>query len=495
MPYLGIYTKTDLRDLSWFDKVNQGALDRQAARFGLELAQLAYDFRLSPWLEAGWTDATLQVDARLITGVRAVEEAGSWYQNTLNLVLPRLAKGLTNVTRPLAEIRGYLQAYKEQETGKAVVMIRREAPGRYTVAVAFMGTGKRPQDWAGNMRFNHEDSFHEGFSKIAAQFIGNAPDIRFPTAAQELGLHDLSLKDVLDECAWADSRFRLVVAGHSQGGAVLQVWAYRQLMAGLRREHLVGLGFASPVVAINLPHDEVLLPLTHFLVSDDLFTRVGLRDHLGTCYRLEVDEDFRRICYGPYLENPLFLDTLALFDQLRDTRLGLLFCLAYLDALSRRPLKAIGPSLAVFVESAWLESLAELPAVAEEWTEKLLLLTLRGFRKFYYDFSGAQAPRDEVAAMAEQVSRVMDRYGAVAFSQMIVKALRLTHSLVNHEPGLADHAPYSYLVVRAFDQLAKVEEPPERQGGEAIILPAPAASNMPAASIAEPSSQSNTFGG
>ena len=77
MPYLGIYTKTDLRDLSWFDKVNQGALDRQAARFGLELAQLAYDFRLSPWLEAGWTDATLQVDARLITGVRAVEEAGS----------------------------------------------------------------------------------------------------------------------------------------------------------------------------------------------------------------------------------------------------------------------------------------------------------------------------------------------------------------------------------------------------------------------------------
>jgi len=77
---------------------------------------------------------------------------------------------------------------------------------------------------------------------------------------------------------------------------------------------------------------------------------------------------------------------------------------------------------------------------------------------------------------------------------MIVKALRLTHSLVNHEPGLADHAPYSYLVVRAFDQLAKVEEPPERQGGEAIILPAPAASNMPAASIAEPSSQSNTFG-
>ncbi|NLW20074.1 MAG: hypothetical protein GXY84_01680 [Clostridiales bacterium] len=483
MSYLGTYTKTDLRDLDWFEAVNQGALSRQAARFGLELAQLAYDFQLAPWLEAGWTDITLQVDNRLISGVRSGEEVGSWYQSTLNQVLPRLARGLTSVSRPLAEIRLYLQAHNTQETGKAVVLLRREGAGRFAVAIAFMGTGKRPQDWAGNMRFNHEDNFHEGFSKIAAQFMGNAAQIRFPTAAQELGLATLSLQDVLQECCKPNSRFRLVAAGHSQGAAVLQVWAYRQLMAGLERRHLVGFGFASPVVAIHLERDEVLLPLTHFLVSNDLFTRVGLRDHLGTCYMLQADEDLRRLCYGAWQGQPLFEEVLALFDSLRDTRQGLLFCLAYLEALSGRPQKAIGSSLAVFVESAWLESLDKLPAIAEEWTEKLLLLTRRGFRKFYYEASGAQAPRDEVTAMADRISRVMDSYGAVAFSQMIVKALRLTHALVNPEPGLADHAPYSYLVVRAFDQLQKVSEPPETGQAQPAMMAdaAPAAFAPPAA--------------
>lgn len=467
MPYYGTYTKTDLRDCSWFEAVNGGALSRQAARFGLELAQLAYDFELAPWLSAGWTDVTLQVDARLISGIRSIEEERSWYQGTLNRMLPRLAKTLTTASNPLGEIRGYLQSHTEKETGKAVVLIRPEAQGRFTVAIGFMGTGKRPQDWAGNLRFEHEDSFHEGFSKIAQQFMDNAKGIRFPSAAAALGLADLTLADIIAECARSDSRFRLVAAGHSQGAAVLQVWAYRQIMAGLNRQHLVGLGYASPVVAINLKRDEMRLPLTHFLVSDDVFTRVGLRDHLGTSYRLQVDEAFRRVCYADQGQNPLFLRVLSLYDRLLDTKSGLLFCLAYLEALSKRPQKAVGTSLAVFVESAWLESLAELPVIANEWTDRLLAFSRRGFRKFYYDATGNQPPKEELGPLVAQVDQAMDEFGAVAFSQMLVKALRLTHALVGKEPGLADHAPYSYLVVRAFDQLELVPEPAETVGASA----------------------------
>lgn len=459
MPYSGNHTGVDLRDLGWFENANRGQLSRGAACFGLELAQLAYDFEAGPWLAAGWTDLVIQVDQRLLSGVRSMDEVGNFRQQIMNLVLPKLAKSLSLVSSPINEIRSYFQKTTAQETGKAIVLIRPDGDGRFTVAVGFMGTGRRPQDWAGNMRFGHEDHFHEGFSMIAAQFEENAPEIHFPAAAKALGLEDLTLKDVLEACKKPGSPFRLVVAGHSQGAAVLQVWAYRRLMDGFLPENLVGFGFASPQAAVDLPRDEVRCPLTHFLVSEDLFIRMGLRDHLGTCWRLEADEAFREKCYGKNRDNPLFLQTLALFEQLKDTPSALLFCLAYLEALSQRPHKAIGTSLAVFVES----SLAEmLPVLAEEWTRRVMRLTMRSFAKFYTDAAGAPADPLELSAVRDQLAELMDLYGAVAFSQMLFKTLHQTHALVNADNGLGEMAPYAYLVNVAFDRLQRVPEPPEK---------------------------------
>lgn len=459
MPYSGTHTGVDLRDLGWFEKSNRGHVNREAACFGLELAQLAYDFEAGPWLAAGWTDLVIQVDQRLLSGVRSMDEVGSWRQQIMNLVLPRLAKSLTLVSSPINEIKSYFQKTTAHESGKAIVLIRPDGDGRFTVAMGFMGTGRRPQDWAGNMRFGQEGHFHEGFSAIAAQFEENAPEIHFPAAAKALGLEDLTLKDVVEACKKPDSPFRLVTAGHSQGAAVLQVWTYRRLMEGLLPENLVGFGFASPLAAVDLPRDELLCPLTHFLVSEDLFTRMGLRDHLGTCWRLDVDEGFRAKCYGKNRNNPLFLHTLALFAQLKDTRSALLFCLAYLEALSQRPHKAIGTSLAVFVES----TLAELlPVLAEELTRRVMRLTMRSFAKFYSDAAGAPPDPLELSAVRDQVTELMDAYGAVAFSQMLFKTLHLTHALVSADSSLGEMAPYAYLVNVAFDQLTLVPEPAER---------------------------------
>ena len=163
MPHFGNYTKTDLRDTSWYDQVNQGQLHREAARFGLELAQLSYDFEAGPWLSAGWTDMVIQVDSRLISGVRLREDVGAWQQGIFNAILPKLARGLTNLTNPITDIKSYLQPDIQLHTGKAVVMIREHAPKRFTIAIGFMGTGRRPQDWASNMRLQREGHFHEGF--------------------------------------------------------------------------------------------------------------------------------------------------------------------------------------------------------------------------------------------------------------------------------------------------------------------------------------------
>lgn len=465
MPYLGNYTKTDLRDTSWFPTVNAGSLNREAGRFGLELAQLAYDFEAAPWLSAGWTDMVIQVDGRLISGVRRTEDVTTWRQQLSNALLPRLARSLTNLPNPVTDIKSYLQREAPRDTGKAVVMIREDSPGRFTVAIGFMGTGRRPQDWASNMRLQEENHFHEGFFAIASQFIEKAADIRFPTAAQALGRSDLSLEDILLACRQADSPFRIVLAGHSQGAAVMQVWAWQQLMAGVRREHLAGFGFASPVVAINLPRDDINCPLTHFLVSDDLITRVGLKDHLGTCYRLQVDDAFREVCYGDYRNKPLFKATLDLLNHLQDTRQGLLFSLSFLDALKSQPAKAIGGALAVFVD----HTVYDLPALTEEWTYRLLRFTIAGFRRYYQEAAGQQAADSEVGEGAQAVKALMDQYGAIQLSRMILKALFLTHSLVGPDLIRADHAPYSYLVVRAFDQLQRVPEPSENGGRGSTI--------------------------
>ena len=459
MPYYGNYTKTDLRSVDWFAEANRGDLSREAARFGLELAQFAYDFNAAPWLAAGWTDISMQVDKRLLSGVRSPADEAGWRQMLLNTVVPRLARGLTLFSNPIAEIRGAVKQDVLPETGKAVTMVLALPQGRFIVAVGFMGTGRRPQDWVSNMRFTHPDGLHEGFLALAQQYEQNAEDIRFPSVAQALGMERFTMKDVLSECGKEDSRFRLVLAGHSQGAAVLQVWAYRRMLEGVRREHIAGFGYASPMVAAGLAMHGMDCPLTHFLSSDDVFTRMGLSGHIGHCVSLQADDSFRQMVYGKAMKEPLFREMLDIFQSQQGTSDGLTLCLGFLEALSRRPHKVIATALAVFFDS----TLLELTPATEEWLRRLMRFSLDSFQRYYREATGAEPDAAAVASARARVEALMSKHGAVAFSRMLVRALYLTHSLVNTEPGRADLAPYSYMVVRAFSELQPCE-----------ILPAPA---------------------
>jgi hypothetical protein len=453
MASTGFYTKTDLTDFSWFFQANQGKLSREGARFGLELAQFSYDFHATPWLNAGWTDIVLQVDQHLLSGLRAGQEERDWRQQTLNALVPRLARGLSVIVNPFNDLRGTLRAELATETGKAVTMILPQPKGKYIIAIGFMGTGGRPQDWANNMRFRHPEYFHEGFSAIAAQFEQNTAAIGFPSAAKALGLERLTLRDALEACREEDSPFRLVVAGHSQGAAVMQIWMYRQLQTGLLPRHMTGFGFASPKAAIGMSQADLEIPVTNFLAGDDIFTRLGMRQHLGKCYLLRGDEDLRAHCYGEMMKDKLFLRLLDIYNSQRCIDDSLILCLGYLEALSRRPYRVISTALSTFFDTR----LADLPAIAEKWVKRVISLTIRGFRQHYQDAAGREPGEDEVGAAKEQMEALMAEYGAVTLTRMIVKALRLTHSLVNTEPGRADLAPYSYMAVRAFDRLEPVD--------------------------------------
>ena len=449
----GPYTKTDLTDFSWFSQANEGVLSREGARFGLELAQFSYDFRAAPWLKAGWTDIVLQVDQHLLGGMRLGLDERDWQQQALNALVPRMARGLSIITNPFNDLRGTLRAELASETGKAATMILPQPDGRFIIAIGFMGTGGRPQDWANNMRFSHPDHFHQGFSTIAAQFEQNTSLISFPSAARAMGMERLTLRDALETCKKEDSPFRLVVAGHSQGAAVMQIWMYNQIKAGLLPRYVAGFGFASPKVAVGISREDLNLPISNFLAEDDIFTRLGLRQHLGKCYLLRADEDMRAHCYGVMMQDRLFLQILDIYNKQLNIDDSLILCLGYLEALSQRPFRVISSALSTFFETR----LAELPAIAENWIKRMISLTIRGFRQYYQDAAGMEPGEDEVVAAKTQMDALMAEYGAVTLTRMIVKTLRLTHSLVHTEPGRSDFAPYSYMAIRAFERLEPVE--------------------------------------
>lgn len=454
MSYLGKYTKTDLRDASWFSDASTGVLNRQGARFGLELAQLAYDFDALPWLSAGWTDLTFQVDQRLFSGVRGQEDAWGWRQYLMNSFVPQVAKSLTRLSNPIKDARGIIDSSVNQETGKAVVMCRHMPDGLYLIALAFMGTGRRLQDWANNLRLASTQHFHDGFLQLANQFEGNAQNIHFPSIADALGQQTLTLAQVLATCTRADSPFRVVAAGHSQGAAVLQAWAYRRTQEGMHSNYLAGFGFASPMAADMEMDADYQIPINHFLSSDDVFTRVGQNRHLGRCYQIQADAALRQHCYGEYLGDPLFQALRDAIDGISDTGQGLAFCLAYLDALSAQPPTLIGPALASLIKQTTLD----LPKLTDEWIGRVISQAMVVFSQTFADAYGREPSKADWQESLGVIEPLLARFGPVACTEMLFKALRLPHALVNNKPGMSDRAPYCYLVVRAFHQLEDMHQ-------------------------------------
>lgn len=68
--------------------------------------------------------------------------------------------------------------------------------------------------------------------------------------AHALGRERLTLLDVVNLCATEDSPVRLLVCGHSQGGASAQAYVHLLMEEqGAMAENLLGYTFAAPTVA------------------------------------------------------------------------------------------------------------------------------------------------------------------------------------------------------------------------------------------------------
>ena len=282
-----------------FDRLRP-PFSREAAELSLELASMAYTLDLDPWAEAGWNDFSIQIDDTLQSGLTHGASAdGERMRALINALKVRRAKAALRERNPVSQVMSALRQRERSDTIKAVCMMHPLPEGRFLLAIGFMGTGKRFYDWISNFRFTTEEGFHKGFYQLCTYFEQGAESIVFPATAQALGLEKLTLGEVLSEMKSLSSRFRLWMAGHSQGGAVMQVFCHRLMTDwGVLAQNMTGYGFASPTVATGrLVHDPAAYPLYHILNSDDMVPRMGALLHLGLCLEYPADDDFRERYY------------------------------------------------------------------------------------------------------------------------------------------------------------------------------------------------------
>ena len=276
------------------------AFSPEAARLSLELANMTYTLELDPWIAAGWYDLSIQIDNTLQSGLVVGQAAsGETMRAAVSAYKMHRAKVALRERNPIAQVMSALRQRAGSDTIKAVVMMHKRPEGGYLLAIGFMGTGKRFYDWFSNFRFTTEEGFHKGFLQLCAYFEKSEDAIFFPETAAELGLERLTLGDVLKELTSANSRFRLWMAGHSQGGAVMQVFTHRLIRdGGALPQNIVGYGFASPtVVTGQTVFDPAAYPLYHIINSDDMVPRMGAVMHLGLCLRYQSNQQQRDATY------------------------------------------------------------------------------------------------------------------------------------------------------------------------------------------------------
>lgn len=422
-----------------------------AALLSFCLASTAYDMELDPWREAGWRDISYQVDNTLLTGPSVNREANSGIASMITDYFQRLAQSRLSRQNPVSQIRGALRQKDGSDTCKAVVMLHKAPGNRYIVAIGFMGTGKRIYDWFSNFRVSNEEGMHAGFLQLTREFEKNGDEICFPETARELGRDKLTMNDILAECRRPGSRFRIWMAGHSQGGSIMQLFTLRQIRSGVLRQNMLGYGFASPTVIYENPGcDLTSFPLYHIINADDVFPRVGALLHVGRCRVFQPDETMRKACYRAAWREPVFRTMLTLTRRACDSGSAFLFVLSMLLAL-----EDIAAEDAMTVLNGLIGHLIpdRLLGALGSRKEDLLRTLIQKTKQAYTRATGnPEPPNAMILPLRLALSRVIAQYGAKAFSKAFLQTLSLPHKLRGSDPerGVAS---YQYIVTRRFGDL------------------------------------------
>ena len=461
MATTGRYTGCDLGNaalvaMPWAEISGQlqPRFSREAALLSLELASSAYNLEMDAWRQAGWHDISYQVDNTLLTGTQVNPSSTRGLTNMLGDYFSYLAQARLKRTNPISQIRGALRQKESSDTCKAIVMLHNLPGGRYVVAIGFMGTGKRIYDWFSNFRLSSEEGVHAGFLQLTKQFEQNLASIRFPETARELGLEQLTLLDILRECHRPGSRFRVWMAGHSQGGAVMQLFSYREVKRGFLRQNMIGYGFASPSAVYDPPCCDLgSFPLFHIINADDTFPRMGAALHIGRCRVFTPDGEMRALCYRSFWQDELFREMLGMIHLVYNSASAFLFTLAVLLALRELPedetMNVLNSLLGNLMPDVLLGALGSR-------RDGLLQGLIRRVTQGYTRLSGQEEPPEAfLQPLKKRMARLLSRYGVKAFTKAFFAVLGQPHKLHSDPLGPEDAwiSAYQYMTLCRFREL------------------------------------------
>ena len=429
-------------------------LSVEAVQMSASLAAATYHMEVDPWLQAGWRDVTIQVDGALTDGVEASPGEGSAMQRLAAAWKLHRVRQRIRQRNPLGQVMGAFRQREKSDTGKVLVMLHPTEDGRYVVAVSFMGTGERFYDWFSNFRMTSEGGVHKGFLQLTRQFEDNEEEISFPETAQELGLEKLTLRHVLEEARNPNSRFILWLVGHSQGGALMQVYAHHKIHEdGVLPGNLVGYGFASPSAMSGLAvNDPSAYPLYHVLNSDDVVPRMGAQVHLGVCLIYPTDDELRRRCYNWSWDRESVQRRQAvgaIIRRMTDTPACIEVAVAYLSALGSYTPEDILDSL-----GAWGTRLPlrRIISAADARVDDLLRYACRHLPAAYLSICGEEMSTGRVAALQAEITALMEQLGVKRFTMTMKELMGQPHRIGEHVEG-AEMGAYPFIARYGVERL------------------------------------------
>lgn len=420
-----------------------------------ELAHAAYAMDVMPWMRSGWRDVTIQLDGDLTDGLMTAEEkSGSVLERLWASWKLRRVQSKLKQKRPLGQMLGAVRQIRGGDSGKAVVMLHPMPDGRYAVAIGFMGTGEQAYDWISNFRIRAEEGIHQGFLQLCRQFEANEEQITFPRTAGELGLEKLTLRDILKECRHENSRFLLFLSGHSQGGAVLQVWAQRKIEEdGVLPRNVVGCGFASPTVAAGRGvRSAAAYPLLHVVNSDDLVPHMGAALHLGEVLIYDADTALREECYAwPWDEKAVRRRAMArnITSAMADTPSCLVVLRAYMQLLASYPVEIVAENLR-FLQTR-IRPMRRLAGAVDAGLDSVLLRIARWCGASYQAMTGLPMSPRRVARVQRHLAQLAAEMGVKELGETLFQLAAEPHAMVAR--GDRARSPYAALALRGGDAM------------------------------------------
>lgn len=434
----------------------KATMTQAGARLSLQLARAAYTMQVDDWRDAGWQDVSFQIDHTLLTGTDANHNGGlSGFISEYRQFVGRVRAKSKNI---INQVLGTVHNLEESDTCKAIVMIRPDGTGKYLVAIGFMGTGRRVQDWLANIRIDNDQGMHQGCLQLTKRFEENLPDIVFDDTAAALGLEKLTLQEIIQECKKTDSRFKIWLAGHSQGGAVMQLFAYRLLLQGVLRKNLIGYSFASPSVlygsgVMNLQS----VPLFHLINTDDPVPRLGAQLHIGQCYLFSPAEEERRKCYGTLWGQESYRQAFSLLQKVRNTEdlliLMMALCRALQDLSDEATVLAASELMGRFLPDKVVSRLGGKMEVGLKALERYL-------ERSYGRMTGTDdMPESLIHLSQKYITGQMDQMGPRAFVKCLLQVMGMPHRL-RYKAVHGDAVPvYEYMTGEGYGQLKKAIMP------------------------------------